>query len=91
MTKVKEEFRNAINPSNLSSISIPVISNFTGKPYNDSVADCIENMVNQLDNPIQWLQSIELVLEKEECEFVELGPGVVLTNLVKKIKASISA
>jgi len=48
-------------------------------------------MVNQLDNPIQWLQSIELVLEKGEYEFIELGPGVVLTNLVKKIKASISA
>ncbi len=91
MTEVKEEFRNAINPANLSSISIPVISNFTAKPYNDSVAECIENMVNQLDNPIQWLQSIELVLEKEEYEFIELGPGVVLTNLVKKIKASISA
>jgi trans-AT polyketide synthase/acyltransferase/oxidoreductase domain-containing protein len=91
MSEVKEEFRNAINPSNLSIISIPVISNFTAKPYTDSLEDCIENMVNQLDNPIQWLQSIELVLEKEECEFIELGSGLVLTNLVAKIKASISA
>ena len=90
MSKVKEELRNAINPSNLASLSIPVISNFTAKPYTASVTDCIENMVNQLDNPIQWLQSIELVLAKEESEFIELGPGVVLTNLVKKIKASIS-
>jgi trans-AT polyketide synthase/acyltransferase/oxidoreductase domain-containing protein len=91
MSEVKEEFRNAINPSDLSIISIPVISNFTAKPYNDSLADCIGNMVNQLDNPIQWLQSIELILEQDEYEFIELGPGVVLTNLLNKIKASISA
>jgi len=91
MTEVKEEFRNAINPANLSVISTPVISNFTAKPYPDSVEGSIENMVNQLDNPIQWLQSIELVLEQGEFEFIELGPGVVLTNLVKKIKSSISA
>ncbi len=91
MSVVKEEFRNAINPSTLSITSIPVISNFTAKPYTDSIEDCIENMVNQLDNPIQWLQSIEFMLENGACNFIELGPGEVLTNLVKKIKASISA
>ena len=91
MSAVKEEFRNAINPSTLSITSIPVISNFTAKPYTDSIEDCIENMVNQLDNPIQWLQSIEFMLENGACNFIELGPGEVLTNLVKKIKASINA
>lgn len=91
MSVVKEEFRKAIYPSALSAISISVISNFTAKPYSDKIEDCIENMVNQLDNPIQWLQSIELILENEECDFIELGPGEVLTNLVKKIKASINA
>lgn len=91
MSEVKEEFRKAIDPSTLSVISIPVISNYTAKPYTDSIQDSIENMVNQLDNPIQWLQSIESILEVGHCDFVELGPGEVLTNLVKKIKAGISA
>jgi len=91
MSEVKEEFRKAIDPSTLSVISIPVISNYTAKPFTDSIQDSIENMVNQLDNPIQWLQSIESILEIGHCDFVELGPGEVLTNLVKKIKAGISA
>jgi trans-AT polyketide synthase/acyltransferase/oxidoreductase domain-containing protein len=91
MSEVKEEFRKAINPSTLSVISIPVVSNYTAKPYTDSIQESIENMVNQLDNPIQWLQSIESILEVGHCDFIELGPGEVLTNLVKKIKAGISA
>lgn len=44
-----------------------------------------EVLVEQLVNPVRWLESIELMLENNYEYFIEIGPGKVLSGLVKKI------
>jgi len=46
----------------------------------------MKNMVNQIDNRVKWMQSIEYVMFQGDCDFIEVGPGDVLTNIIKKIK-----
>jgi malonyl CoA-acyl carrier protein transacylase len=44
-----------------------------------------EVFVEQLINPVRWLESIEFMLENDYEYFIEIGPGKVLSGLVKKI------
>jgi malonyl CoA-acyl carrier protein transacylase len=86
MTSVKESFKNFIESTKLNSCKIPVISNYTAAPYPDDINGILKNMVNQIDNKVKWLQSIEYVLYQGDYNFMEMGPGEVLSNILKKIK-----
>ena len=86
MTPVKTQFESFISGMKLNKCNVPVISNYTAAPHPDEVEGILKNMVNQLDNKVKWLQSIEYVMYQGECDFTEVGPGEVLTNILKKIK-----
>lgn len=86
MTPLKNEFEEAVSSFNYHAPSIPVVANFTAKLYPNNSKQIIENMVNQLDGSIQWLQSIEWLLEQGDCEFVEMGGSEILKNMIRKIK-----
>jgi malonyl CoA-acyl carrier protein transacylase len=86
MTPVKEDFRNFIVTTEFNTCSIPVISNYTAAPYPADTNGIIKNMVNQIDNKVKWLQSIEYLMFVDEFNYIEMGPGEVLSNVLKKIK-----
>ena len=85
MTPVKAQFESFIAGMKLNKCNVPVISNYSAAPYPDDIQGILKNMVNQLDNRVKWLQGIEYVLYQGECDFVEVGPGEVLSNIIKKI------
>jgi malonyl CoA-acyl carrier protein transacylase len=86
MTPVKAQFEAFISAMHLNKCNVPVISNYSAATYPNDVSDILKNMVNQLDNRVRWFQSIEYVMYQGECEFTEVGPGEVLSNILKKIK-----
>ncbi len=88
MTPVKETFKSFVETMQVSVCEKPVISNFTGSLYSQTLEGTLSNIVHQIDNPVRWLQSIEFVMAQGECEFAEVGQGEVLTNMLKKIKAN---
>ena len=63
--------------------SIPVISNLKAKPYEE--AGILKTLVGQISNSVRWVESIQYLKQQGENEFVELGPGAVLTSLIKQI------
>lgn len=70
--------------------SIPVISNVTAEPVQD--ANEIKGLlVKQLYSPVLWEDSVRKMLELGVDTFIEIGPGKVLTGLVKKVNRSIRA
>ena len=86
MTPVKDQFQSFIETMPLQANAVPVVSNYSAHLYPSEKAGIIKNMVNQIDSPIKWLQSIEFLIYQGECDFTEIGPGEVLSNLIKKIK-----
>lgn len=88
MTPVKETFKAFVESMPISVCNKPVVSNFTGSLYANNLQSTLSNIIHQIDNPVRWLQSIEFVMAQGECEFVEVGQGEVLTNMLKKIKAN---
>lgn len=67
-----------------------VIANVTGLPYESSGAEVSKTLVRQITSPVRWTRSIEYLLEQGEgaADFVEVGPGNVLTRLFKQIESS---
>ena len=68
--------------------SIPVVSNVTARPYPTlNASDAIKAaLVNQIRQPVLWLQSIRYMQASGVATFQEVGPGNVLTRLVQQIQ-----
>lgn len=66
------------------ALQCPLISNVEAAPYTDA-ARAADLLVAQVTQPVRWRESIE-ALAAAGCEVaVEVGPGKVLTGLVKRI------
>ncbi len=64
--------------------SIPVIGNTTAEPL--TTAEAVKSeLINQLSNPVQWQRTVEYIFKKGVPTFIEIGPGKVLTGLIRRI------
>jgi len=71
-----------------SDPAIPIIGNTTAQPL--TTADLIkEELLRQLCNCVQWQLSIEYMIDNGVSTFIEIGPGKVLTGLIKRINKSV--
>ena len=67
---------------------IPVLSNVTAVPHGN--ASVKEDMVKQITSSVQWVRIVQWLVEHGVEEIVEVGPGKVLTGLVKRIDKSVA-
>ena len=72
-----------LNQFKVKPLEIPVISNYTAMPYENDAT--LNNMIQQISNPVRWLESIQYLKQQPEPEFEEIGPGNVLTKLIAQI------
>jgi len=84
MEDAKQEFASSINAFTFSELTIPVISNVHARPYKQ--ADVKQNLIDQITSPVKWTESIRYLMGRGEMEFEEIGPGKVLTGLVRRIQ-----
>jgi [acyl-carrier-protein] S-malonyltransferase len=63
---------------------VPVIANVHARAHGDA-EDIRRNLTAQLTSAVRWQASIERMLADSVEKFVEIGPGRVLTGLMKKI------
>lgn len=83
MQKVKLEFTSYLNDFTFFPPAVPVISNVEARPYEENIR---ENLIAQIDHPVNWTDTIRYLMGKGETEYLELGPGHVLTDLINQIK-----
>ena len=65
-----------------------LISNVTGKEISDS-NELKELLVKQIESSVRWRESVLLMIEKGVTEFIEIGPGKVLSGLIKRIDKNV--
>ncbi len=63
---------------------VPVLSNVTALPLSKPAAIRAE-LVAQVTAPVRWIASVERMVAEGVTQIVEIGPGTVLTGLVKRI------
>lgn len=69
---------------------IPIVANTTAQPMTSGNALKAE-LLNQLCHSVLWQRSIEWMTKEGTLEFVEIGPGQVLTGLIKRISRDVRA
>lgn len=63
---------------------VPVVANVDCQPHGDA-ATIRHRLTDQLTQPVRWQESMEKLLAEGVERFIEIGPGRVLTGLMKKI------
>jgi [acyl-carrier-protein] S-malonyltransferase len=69
---------------------IPIVANTTAQPMTSGSALKAE-LLNQLCHSVLWQKSVEWMIKEGTLEFVEIGPGQVLTGLIKRISRDAKA
>jgi len=88
MTPAKEELQEAIQNTEFHTPRCPIYQNVDANPYTEP--DAIrKNLVAQLNSPVRWTKSVLNMIQAGAEEFVECGPGTVLTGLISRIKKSL--
>lgn len=68
----------------LDELSVPLISNVDAIAITKA-ADARDSLIRQVSSPVRWLESMKLLLEAGVNRFVEIGPGKVLSGLMRQI------
>ena len=84
MESAAKEFATVLSECDLKAPVCEIVQNFDAKGSKDpsSIKDKLDK---QMRSPVRWYESIEYMVENGADTFVEIGPGNVLTGLVKKI------
>lgn len=86
MASAREELQQAIEQTEFHTPRCPIYQNVDALPHTDP-AEIKANLIAQLTSPVRWTQSVRAMIADGAEEFVECGPGSVLTGLIGKIKA----
>lgn len=90
MEPAKVELEQAISSTRFSKPICPVYQNVNARP--SSNPEVIKsNLILQLTSPVKWTQSVVNMIADGAHSFTEVGPGNVLSGLIKKVNKDISA
>lgn len=88
MNKVKIKLDNIINNTTFNDTTLPIYQNVSGKGHYNNIK-IKKNLLKQINSPVKWIQTINNMNNDGYIDFIEVGPGNVLTNLNKNINSNI--
>src|SRR6185295_20250919 len=71
-----------------AELKVPLVTNVDATMIGKG-ADARDSLVRQVSSPVRWLESIELLIKEGVDTFVEVGPGKVLTGLLRQISREV--
>ncbi|MEM9487723.1 MAG: ACP S-malonyltransferase, partial [Myxococcota bacterium] len=88
MGPTQRDMASALDRVTLSAPTVPVIANVTARPYRST--ELKKTLCDQICSPVQWLGSIRYLMDAGVSELQEVGPGKVLTKLVRAIQRQVT-
>ncbi|OIX98594.1 [acyl-carrier-protein] S-malonyltransferase [Staphylococcus equorum] len=88
MQVIKDDFAEYVEQFDWNDAQFPVVQNVHAKGETD--ANVIkDNMIKQLYSPVQFIDSTQWLIDQGVDHFIEIGPGKVLSGLIKKINRDV--
>jgi [acyl-carrier-protein] S-malonyltransferase len=84
MTSASEKLAGALDSIELRNPEIPLVNNADAK-FLDSVDEIKSSLIRQLSRPLLWEDSVRAMSDAGVDTFVEVGPGKVLSGLIRRI------
>ena len=88
MNKATEVMKKEIENTNFQDSKNILISNVTANEIN-SKDDLKRLLIDQIENRVRWRESVLNMIKKGVNQFIEIGPGKVLSGLVKRIDKNV--
>ena len=82
------KMKKIINEQKLESPKYRVVSNVTAEEY-ENIDEIKQLLIKQIESPVRWRESVEYMISKGTSTFVEIGPGKVLSGLIKRINKEV--
>ena len=89
MKKASQKMASFINDLKMNELEKPIISNVTAKETSSS-KEIKSLLISQIEKKVRWLESVEYMINNGVKNFVEIGPGKVLSGLIKRINKNVS-
>jgi len=84
MDEAFDEFKKVLSEASFKESTIPVAPNVTGE-LTTSPTVIKDSLERQITSPVKWVASIKNMVKAGTTAFVEVGPGKVLTGLIRRI------
>jgi len=84
MKPMSEEFAGSIKAAQFNEPAIPVVANVTAQPEH-SPEEIRQSLEQQTYSSVLWVESVQYMVDQGVDTFVEIGPGKVLSGLIKRI------
>ena len=88
MYKATEIMRKEINDIKFEQSKNVLISNVTASEISDK-NEIKKLLIDQIENRVRWRESVNYMIKNDVNHFVEIGPGKVLSGLVKRINKTV--
>ena len=88
MKSATEKMRSEIAKVEFKKPEIDIISNVTAKAVNDP-SDIKKLLIEQIEKPVRWREIVINMIDSKVEKFIEIGPGKVLSGLVKRINSNV--
>jgi [acyl-carrier-protein] S-malonyltransferase len=88
MRPAEERLKPVLDDAQFHDLWVSLVSNVDASPIGTATA--VRNaLVRQVASPVRWVESVERMIAMGVRRFVEIGPGSVLTGLIKRIDNSV--
>jgi [acyl-carrier-protein] S-malonyltransferase len=88
MQPTVEGMAQAISQLNFNNPEIPIVVNSTAQAVT-TASEVKEELLRQLCNCVQWQPSVAYMVNEGVATFIEIGPGQVLSGLIKRISGKV--
>ena len=88
MNNATKIMQDEIQKYDFKSLNNTLISNVTAQEVNE-ISILKELLIKQIESRVRWRESVNLMLEKKITQFIEIGPGKVLSGLIKRIDRNV--
>tara|TARA_B100000674_G_C37897356_1_gene942004 strand:- start:734 stop:1663 length:930 start_codon:yes stop_codon:yes gene_type:complete len=88
MKNATDKMKELILQTKFNDPIVDIISNVTANPLNIS-DDIKKYLIQQIEKPVRWRESINNMINLGVNSFIEMGPGKVLSGLVKRIDRNV--
>jgi len=88
MKPAEERLKPVLDDASFHDLWVSLVSNVDASPIGTATA--VRNaLLRQVVSPVRWVESVQKMVSMGVKRFVEVGPGNVLTGLIKRIDASV--
>jgi [acyl-carrier-protein] S-malonyltransferase len=89
MSPAAERLEKVLDEVEINELQVPVVTNVDARPNGD-YSYVKRLLIDQVVNPVRWDESVKTLYDLGVREFLEIGPGNVLSGLIKRTVSDVS-